>query len=53
MVGMESTFMKWLNNFGMLVESDGSGGTVLRCADGYGVGPPSFADLVVRIERLA
>jgi hypothetical protein len=43
---------EWLNNFGMLVEDDGAGGAVLRCADGYGVGPPSFDDLVVHVERL-
>lgn len=42
---------EWLNNFGMLVENDGAGGTVLRCAEGYGLGPPSFDDLVVRIQR--
>jgi hypothetical protein len=43
---------EWLNNFGMLIEEDGAGGALLRCSDGYGLEPPSFDDLIVRIERV-
>jgi hypothetical protein len=40
---------EWLNNFGMLIETDGGGQYVVRCSDG--VGEPSFDDLVVAVER--
>jgi hypothetical protein len=41
---------EWLNNFGMLIEDDDSGGVVLRCNEGYGTDPPAFNALVVRLE---
>lgn len=43
---------EWLNNFGMLIERDSNGRTMLRCAEGYGRDRPSFTSLVVRLESL-
>ena len=41
---------EWLNNYGMVVDSDTDDSFVLRCSDGFGA--PSFDDLVVRIDHL-
>ena len=41
---------EWLNNYGMVIDSDTDDTFVLRCSDGFGA--PSFDDLVVRIDHL-
>lgn len=43
------TTMQGINAACMSVSHTESGSVLLECSDGYGVGPPDFTDLVVRI----